>query len=170
MHTVASHLLWLAQTPPPQCKNLSNTRPQELVLVRVCVLVLPTIGCCILLLLMPKMVLTLQLTLHGGGYSCHELAIYIPHLCILHILCSSSVCLVSNSTFTNVLTYKLGNIVVCDVMCVSLCMYVCVCVRLCMSACVHECVCVCASAILQNKYFELKKLVGRQCGAPNSNY
>ena len=45
------------------------------------------------------------------------------------------------------LTYKLGNIVVCDVMCV------CACVHLCMSVCVHECVRVCASAILQNNVY-----------------
>ena len=135
IRTMWHHISMACSGSPPQCKNLYNTRPQELVLVRVCVLVLPTIGCCILPLLMSWIVLTLQLTLHGGGYFCHELAIYVPHLFILGILCSSGVWLYQIVHLLMCSHIKPGSIVVCDVMCVSLCVYVCVC------AFVHEWVC-----------------------------
>ena len=104
-----------------------------------CVCVLPAIGRCILLLLMPKMVLTLCKL----RYMVVNLVISLIRTspALLGILCSMGVCLVYNGTFTNVLTCKLGNIVVCGesvfgCVCVHVCVCMCICnfTQLCLSA------------------------------------
>ena len=64
----------------------------------------------------------LQVTLDGGGYSCHELAIY---LCTSPASCALVVFVLYQIHFTNVFTYKIANVVICYV---SVC--VCVCVHL----------------------------------------
>ena len=112
----------LTRVPELSCRDMGSTyRGKTLVLVLHCknyifiwfsliaidliALVLPAFGCCTLLLLVPKMVLTLC-NLHWWCFSCHQLA-QRPHLHLQWAspaTCTGGVFLVPTNTFTIICT------------------------------------------------------------------
>ena len=118
--SAALHLsLYLAQTHPKMENICLVYTAQEKVVVRVCAFVQAAVTCCMLLL---DGLDHLQVALDGGGYSCHELAI-----CTSPASCAVVLFVLYEIHFTNVHTYKIANVVICDVsVCVCVCVHICI--------------------------------------------